>query len=76
MIAEVNVFGVYISSGLFAAILAGLIHLGLRRVLQTAGFYRFVAHQNLFDVALFMIIWGVIALTMSTFATALSKLLG
>jgi hypothetical protein len=76
MIAEVNVFGVYISSGLFAAILAALIHLGLRRVLQTVGFYRFVAHQNLFDVALFMIIWGVIALTMSTFATALSKLLG
>jgi len=38
MIAEVNVFGVYISSGLFAAMLAGLIHLGLRRLLQTVGF--------------------------------------
>jgi len=76
MIAEVNVFGVYISSGLFAAILAGLIHLGLRRVLQTVGFYRFVAHQNLFDVALFIILWGVIALTMSTFTTTLSTILG
>jgi hypothetical protein len=76
MIAEVNLFGVYISTALFTAAIAGVLHVGIRRVLQSVGFYRFVAHQNLLDVALFFILWGAIVLTMSVFSTPLSTILG
>lgn len=75
MIAEVNIFGVYISAGLFAAAIAGLLHIVVRRVLQSIGFYTFVAHQNLLDVSLFIILWGVISLSISTFAISLSTVL-
>lgn len=71
MIAEVNIFGVYVSTALFAAAIAAVLHIFVRRFLQSIGFYRFVAHQNLLDVALFIIIWGVITLSISTFATSL-----
>jgi hypothetical protein len=70
MIAEVNIFGVFISTGLFAAGIAGLLHIVVRRVLLFIGFYAFVAHQNLLDVSLFIILWGV-----STFAISLSTVL-
>ena len=76
MIAEVNIFGVYISTALFTAAIAALLHIFTRKTLQYMGFYRFVAHQNLFDVALFMILWGVLALIMSTFAEPLFSILG
>ena len=75
MIAEINIFGIYISTGLFAAAIAGLLHIVVRRVLQSIGFYGFVAHQNLLDVALFIILWGVITLSISTFATSFSAFL-
>jgi len=76
MIAEVNVFGVYISMALFAAAIAALLHIFTRKTLQYLGFYRFVAHQNLLDVALFIILWGVLTFTMSAFAEPLSSILG
>jgi hypothetical protein len=75
MIAEVNIFGVFISTGLFAAAIAGLLHFVVRRVLQSIGFYAFVAHQNLLDVSLFIILWGVITLSMSTLAISLFTVL-
>ncbi|MBC7751505.1 MAG: DUF1656 domain-containing protein [Candidatus Saccharibacteria bacterium] len=75
MIAEVNIFGVYVSAALFAAAIAAVFHILIRRFLQSIGFYRFVFHQNLFDVALFIILWGVMTLSMSTFATSLSTVL-
>ncbi|MFI4919956.1 MAG: DUF1656 domain-containing protein [Legionellales bacterium] len=76
MIAEVNIFGVFISTALFTAGIAGLLHVLFRRLLQQVGFYRFVAHQNLLDISLFVILWGVIALTMSTFADFFHSILG
>ncbi len=75
MIAEVNIFGVYISTGLFAAAIAGMLHIVVRKVLQSIGFYGFVAHQNLLDVSLFIILWGVITLSLSTFAAPLFTML-
>jgi hypothetical protein len=75
MIAEVNIFGVFISTGLFAAAIAGLLHFVVRRVLQSSGFYSFLAHQNLLDVSLFIILWGVITLSMSTLAISLFTVL-
>ncbi len=76
MIAEVNFFGVYISTALFAAAIAALLHIVVRRTLQTFNVYRFVAHQNLLDVALFIILWGALIFAMSAFAEPLSSILG
>ena len=76
MIAEVNIFGIYISTALFAAAIAAILHIFTRKTLQSIGFYRFVAHQNLLDVALFIILWGVLIFTISVFAEPLSSILG
>lgn len=76
MIAEVNFFGVYISTALFAAGIAAVLHIVVRRTLQSINFYRFVAHQNLLDVALFIILWGVMIFSISAFAEPLSSILG
>lgn len=76
MITEVNIFGVYISTALFAATIAAILHIFTRKILQSIGFYRFVAHENLLDVALFIILWGALTFTMSVFADSLSTVLG
>ena len=76
MIAEVNILGVYISTALFSAAIAAGLHIITRKILQSIGFYRFVAHQNLLDVALFILLWGALTFTMSAFADSLSSVLG
>lgn len=75
MIAEINFFGIYISTSLFAAAIAALLHIFTRKTLQSIGFYRFVAHQNLLDVALFIILWGALIFMISAFAEPLFSFL-
>ena len=58
MIAEVDVFGVFLHTGLFSALAAGLVHLGFRRVLTKANFYNWVWHRNLADLAVYVLLWG------------------
>ena len=68
MILETNLFGVFFSGALTAAALAMLPLLALRRLLQWAGFYGFVWHRNLVDLALFAILWAAVAETLSLFS--------
>jgi Na+/H+-dicarboxylate symporter len=58
MIAEVNVFGVLVSSVLLSALLAWVVLVPLRRVLAWCGFYRWTWHRHLVDAALFVLLWG------------------
>jgi uncharacterized protein DUF1656 len=59
VIAEVDVFGVFLTAPLVAAILAGAAHLLLRRVLRNLHFYEWVWHRNLADIAVYVLLWGV-----------------
>jgi len=76
MIAEINFFGVYISSALFSAVIALLLHLLLRHLLHRTSFYRYVFHHNLVDMALFMIVWGGVAWLVMSFSYPLFSLFG
>jgi hypothetical protein len=59
MIAEINVFGVFVSSVLASALLAWAMHVPVRRLLAWAGFYQWTLHRHLVDLALFILLWGV-----------------
>ena len=72
MIAEVDLFGVFLRSGLVSAAIAALLHIVLRRVLGSTGFYAWVWHRNLADVAIYIILWGAVAAALPTIGEALS----
>ena len=61
MIAEFDIYGVFVPALLVFAIVAFLLVLVLRRLLDAIGFYRFVWHRPLFDLALGVILFGVVA---------------
>jgi Protein of unknown function (DUF1656). len=59
VIAEFDIYGVFVPALLVFAIVAFLLVLVLRRLLDAIGFYRFVWHRPLFDLALGVIlVWG------------------
>lgn len=58
MIAEIDLYGVFISNLLPCVLLAMLLTALLRRLLLLAGAYRFVWHRPLFDLALFVLLLG------------------
>jgi hypothetical protein len=58
MIGEFDVGGVFIPSALVWAIVAFVISLFVRRLLNLVGFYRLVWHRGLFELALLAILWG------------------
>jgi hypothetical protein len=60
MIAEFDVYGVFVPALLIFAVIAFSLALGLRHALDVAGFYRFVWHRPLFDFAMFVILFGAV----------------
>ena len=58
MISEVNVYGMFVSPMLLWVGAALLMSAVVRRVLGWLGFYRFVWHRPLFDLALLVIAAG------------------
>jgi len=57
VIGELHVVGLYAPASLVSAIVAGLMILLIRRMLVRVGFYRYVWHPGLFDVALYVVLW-------------------
>jgi hypothetical protein len=55
---EVDLYGVFVPSLLVCAVLAYAVTAILTRLLARTGFYRLVWHRALFDMALFVIVWG------------------
>jgi hypothetical protein len=61
MIGEVDVSGVFVPVALVAGLSAFGITLVLRRVLRAADAYTFIWHAGLFDVAMFVVVWWLVA---------------
>ena len=61
MIGEVETAGVFIPVALVAGVLAFVISLVLRRLLRRLNAYAFVWHAGLFDVAMFVVLWWLVA---------------
>lgn len=76
MLAEVNLFGIFINAGLVSAFLALLLLLLLRKGLARLGAYRLVWHPALVDLALFMLLWGALTLAASALQVRLLSFLG
>jgi hypothetical protein len=58
MIAELNIYGVFVSPLLLYTAAALVLMVVLRRGLAAAGFYQSVWHRALFDLALLVIVLG------------------
>ena len=61
MLADINLFGVFVDVRLATAAVALLLLMPVRRLLGALGAYRVVWHPALVDVALFVLLWGATA---------------
>jgi hypothetical protein len=60
VISELNIYGVFVPA-LFAWMLIAFgVSVPLRRALAWSGFYRFVWHRPLFDLALYVVLLGTV----------------
>ena len=75
MIDDINLFGVFVNGALVTAALALLLQMPLRRLLMAARFYRFVWHPGLFDLALFVALWGAVGWLIAASPAVLAALL-
>jgi Protein of unknown function (DUF1656) len=60
MIAEVDLYGVFVPSLLLSVGAALPLTAALRRLLRWFGFYRFVWHRPLFDLSLLVMMVGTV----------------
>ena len=60
MIGEFDVYGVYFPLFIVAVVITFILYLVVRRLFDSLGVYRFVWHRPLFDLALYVIMLGVV----------------
>jgi len=60
MIGEIDVYGVFVPSLLIWVEATLTLTISLRRLLRRFGFYRLVWHRPLFDLALLVIVLGIV----------------
>ena len=58
---EINIGGVYVPAALVWAGAAFVLSLLVERVLARTGCYRLVWHRALFELGIFVILWGAIS---------------
>jgi hypothetical protein len=62
MIGEIDIFGVFVPSILVLMFIAYLINLVLRTVLTRTGLYGLVWHRTLFDLAIYVLVLGLVVI--------------
>src|SRR5476649_353008 len=62
MIGEVDIYGVYLTAALVLMLVAYLFCLVVTRVFDRVGLYRFVWHRSIFDLAIYVIVLGVVVI--------------
>ncbi len=67
MIGEFDVAGVFIPAIVIWALLSMAVGVVVRRILTATRFYYLVWHRGLFDLALFFILWGLVAFMANRF---------
>ncbi|HEX4411277.1 MAG TPA: DUF1656 domain-containing protein [Xanthobacteraceae bacterium] len=60
MTGEFDIYGVYFPAFLIFAGIAFVLQLLIKRLLDACGVYRFVWHRALFDLALYVIVLGLV----------------
>jgi hypothetical protein len=62
MIGEIDVYGVYLPAILVLMLVAYLLCLVVTRVFAFVGLYRFVWHRSIFDLAIYVIVLGIVVI--------------
>ena len=62
MIGEVDIYGVYLPAALVLMLVAYLFCLVVTRVFDRVGLYRFVWHRSIFDLAIYVIVLGLVVI--------------
>jgi len=60
VIGEFDIYGVYFPAFAVFATIAFLLQVVIKRLLDAYGFYRLVWHRALFDLAIYVILLGVV----------------
>lgn len=60
MIGEFDIYGVYVPIFVIFAAVAFFLQLAVKRLLDASDFYRLVWHRPLFDLAIYVILLGVV----------------
>lgn len=66
MIGEFDIYGVYFPAFAVFATIAFVLQLAVKQLLDAHGFYRFVWHRPLFDLAVYVILLGVVTAAAAT----------
>ena len=66
MIGEFDIYGVYVPAFTVFAAIAFVLQLAIKRLLDACGVYRFVWHRALFDLAIYVILLGVVTAAAAT----------
>lgn len=64
---ETSILGILVSGALLAAAIAGVLQFPTRQLLARVGIYRHVWHRNLFDLCLYVGLWGLVVWILSLF---------
>ena len=70
MTGEISLGGVYFPTLLLLAMAATVLTIIVTRLLTYLGFYRFVAYRPLVDLAIFLLLLGLVSLLTSQFGLA------
>jgi len=62
MIGEVDIYGVFLPAALVLMLVAYLFCLVITRVFARVGLYRFVWHRSIFDLAIYVIVLGIVVI--------------
>ena len=60
MIGEFDIYGVYVPAFAVFAAIAFVLQVVIKRFLDAYGVYRFVWHRPLFDLAMYVVLLGVV----------------
>ncbi|HTZ01909.1 MAG TPA: DUF1656 domain-containing protein [Xanthobacteraceae bacterium] len=66
MIGEFDIYGVYFPAFAVFAAIAFALQLAVKHLLAACGAYRFVWHRALFDLAVYVILLGVVTAAAAT----------
>jgi hypothetical protein len=62
MIGEIDIYGVFLPAVLILMLVSYLLCLILTRVFARVGLYRFVWHRSIFDLAIYVIVLGIVVI--------------
>ena len=62
MIGEIDIFGVFVPAVLVLMLIAYVLSLAVRMVFGRIGLYRFVWHRSVFDLAVYVMLLGIVVI--------------